>query len=149
PAHVVVLTDRRGADIVAVDRHREQHEDVATDARAPMRRSAPGGWSQRRNQQRAENTWDHNAGDVAVKVVEAVRRIGANVVVLAGDVRAVQLLRDGLPREVASLVRLVDGTRHAGGSPERLEEEVAHLVATVAASETTEALRLFRQELGQ
>ena len=57
-AHVVVEADLAGANITAIDRG----EVVATDAvdgdTLHIHRGHPGGWSQRRFQQRADNTWD-------------------------------------------------------------------------------------------
>src|SRR4051812_4052028 len=68
-SHLIVLTDRQGADIVAV-RGEEQleHEQVQGDESFPVHKSKAGGWSQRRYQQRAENTWEKNADDVAKEV---------------------------------------------------------------------------------
>src|SRR4051812_26724226 len=55
--HLVVLIDRRGADLAAVRRESELHREV-TAQNDPQARSKPGGWSQRRYQQRAENSWE-------------------------------------------------------------------------------------------
>jgi hypothetical protein len=42
-----------------------------------LRKSNPGGWSQRRYQQRAENLWEENAKAVADQVAGLVDEIGA------------------------------------------------------------------------
>src|SRR5437764_181382 len=76
-----------------------------------LRKSNPGGWSQRRYQNRAENLWEQNAKSVADQVASLVDETGARLVVVAGDVRAVQLLREHLAAPVLDLVREIDGSR--------------------------------------
>ncbi|MDP8987448.1 MAG: hypothetical protein M3N11_03780 [Actinomycetota bacterium] len=149
PPHVVVLADRQGADLVAV---RREGADVRREAGGddyPLRKVGPGGWSQRRFQQRAENTWEHNAGDVAGQLVELVDRVNARLVVLAGDVRALQLLREALPERVGGLVSEVGGGRSADGSGPAIEAEVELLVAERVAEDTGRVLEKFAEERGQ
>jgi hypothetical protein len=149
PPHVVVLADRRGADLFvfrpgAADGHRE-----AGGASDPLTRSAPGGWSQRRYQQRAENTWERNADDVAKELARLVDESAARVVIAAGDVRALQLLQEALPDEITSILELVDGGRSPDGSLGSIADDVVRLVATVAARDTVAIVEKFREERGQ
>ncbi len=65
-------------------------------------------WSNPLDQRAAEVNWDRNSTDVARALHEAVERAGAEVVVLAGDVRARQLVLDRLPPLVAERVVEVD-----------------------------------------
>ena len=159
--HLVVLVDRAGADIVAFSRRAAAHgaggaavttvgEDSGSDPN--LRKSNPGGWSQRRYQQRAENLWEQNAKAVADEVASLVDETGARLVVVAGDVRAVQLLREHLPAPVLDVVREIDGSRGPGAADaglDQIADEVVKLVATVAAEDTVEFLRQFKQERGQ
>jgi Bacterial archaeo-eukaryotic release factor family 2 len=147
--HVVVLTDRQGADLLGFRREGPDLLREVTGDDDPIRKSAPGGWSQRRYQQRAENTWEHNAANVADDVVELVDKIGAQLVVVAGDVRAVPLLREQLPGRVDDLVRVVDGGRSPDGSTDAVAAEATRLAATVVAAETRRLLEKFREERGQ
>lgn len=147
--HLVVLVDRRGADLLAFQRVGPDFVREIEGDDDPLTKSKPGGWSQRRYQRRAENTWEHNAKEVATAVTELVAEIDARLVVVAGDVRAVQLLQDDLDRDVHALVRVVDGGRVADGSTDDIAEEATRLVATVAASETRVLLEKFREERGQ
>jgi hypothetical protein len=147
--HVVVLTDRTGADVFAVVGETEAaHEDVVGDS-APIERNAPGGWSQKRYQQRAETSWGENAGDVARVVEELCDRIDAKLVVVAGDVRAVELLRKALPARVDEKAQVIDGSRHPDGSEDAIAAETVRCVATVVAGETATLLAKFREEMGQ
>ncbi|MDQ3946082.1 MAG: hypothetical protein M3357_13210 [Actinomycetota bacterium] len=150
--HVIVLADRVGADLVGVG---GGGEDVLasvgpSNGHDPrIRKSKPGGWSQRRYQDRAEVAWEERAGEVAERVAAMVDDLDARLVVVAGDVRAVQLLREELPAEVAALVQEVDGSRAVDGGVDQLAEDVVRLTATVAAADTTECLRRWKEETGR
>ncbi len=98
PPALLVAIDRTGADLVSGGRARQPVLESVTDDEHPyIRKIQPGGWSQRRYQQRAENSWRAVAGEVADRVTGHVEANGARLVVVAGDVRAVQQLRDLLP----------------------------------------------------
>ena len=148
-AHVVVVTDRLGADLHGV-RREGSHVEVTVDGDDhPIHRAKPGGWSQRRYQERVQSTWDQNASEVADAVVRMVRRLDARLVVVAGDVRALQLLRDNLPDDVASMLREVEGSRAADGSEGTAEADVRTWVATAVAEDTRQLLDKLREERGQ
>lgn len=149
--HVIVVADRTGADVTAVPRRGHPiEEEVDPDLGGdPVQRSKPGGWSQRRYQERVQNTWAAAADEVADVVVGLVARVAARSVALAGDVRAVELIQKSLPDEVAALVEVVPGTRAADGSDADLDDAVARQVRTVAANETVALLDKFREERGQ
>jgi hypothetical protein len=150
PPYVVVLTDRRGADIVAcrgVGDGDTARTVNTTDEVA--RKVAPGGWSQRRFQQRAENAWEESAREVADAVEHVSDDVQAEVIVVAGDVRAVQLLQTGLPDRLQPLVREVSGGRAPGVDREHMEQEVDRWIADATARSTVKVLEKFREELGQ
>lgn len=107
--HIVVATDRRGAELIAVLPDREDREAKVSGEELHITRSAPGGWSQRRFQQRAENVWESNAGEVADALTRLVDSNNPRVVIVSGDVRAVQFLRDQVPVRVADLLTEVQG----------------------------------------
>src|SRR5262249_9700929 len=95
PAYVAVVTDRTGADVTTIPAgawHGSTSVVVGPDDE--IERNAPGGWSQPRYQRRAEDSWRHNATAVAHAVARTVHDIDAGLVLVAGDVRAVQLLRE-------------------------------------------------------
>jgi peptide subunit release factor 1 (eRF1) len=149
---LVVLADRAGADIVVSTRgdDSEVQSVGAGGGDDPyLRKSQPGGWSQRRYQNRAENLWDRNAKQVADQVTELVDQHGAQLVLVAGDVRALEKLRQHLPERVAGLVREIEGGRAPGTSVDQLADEVVKLVSTAVAEQTVALLRTFREERGQ
>lgn len=149
PAHVVVLADRTGADLFAFRRAQPDLHREAGGADGPIRKVQPGGWSQRRFQQRAENMWEQNAEDVAKELVRLVERVDARVVAVAGDVRAVQLLKDSLPPEVAAILTEIDGSRSVDGSIDEVASDVVRVVDTAVAADTKELLQKYKEELGQ
>ena len=149
PPHVLVACDRQGADITAVRYEAGDVELEAGDVDAVGRKVNAGGWSKRRYQERAENSWENNAKDVAEKVTRLAQLVDARLVAVAGDVRASQLLRQELPREVLQLVREVQGSRAPDGAPTVAPEDLEHLLAEVVAGDTKALVDKLAEELGQ
>jgi release factor family 2 len=156
--HLVVLADRVGADIVVFTRRADSYgageaavvsvgEESGDDP--VLRKTNPGGWSQRRYQKRAENLWEQNAKAVADQVASLADETGARLIVVAGDVRALQLLREHLPARTAELLREVDGSRAPGSGLDEIADDVVKLAATLVAEDTVELLRQFKEERGQ
>ena len=149
PTHLAVRADRTGADLSV---HRHERPDVnreAGGATHPLARSAPGGWSQPRYQNRAENTWENNADDVAAEIVSLVDRFDPRIVVVAGDVRALELLSDALPPSVTERLEVVRGGRADDGSDEGFAAAVRGRLAGAVATDTMRLLDKFREEQGQ
>jgi len=150
PTFVVVRADRRGADVTSVRADRtESSETVTGPADEPIRKVAPGGLSQHRYQQRAENTWERHARDIADVVRHAAEDVDAELVVVAGDVRAVGLLEGHLPAATAALIEHVPGGRARDGSDEETAAWIRRWVATAEARTTVSVLERFREERGQ
>lgn len=150
--HLIVLTDRTGADIIAVDRFIEEANEAVQDQNPSdpdLHKSKPGGWSQRRYQQRAEDLWDRNARQVADRVVELFDEIGARLIVAAGDVRAMEMLREHLPGRVLEFLEEVEGSRAVDGGKDDVAVEAARMVATAVAEDTVALLQKFKEEKGQ
>lgn len=148
----LVLIDRTGADIEVHpggDGLREPtHEQVGDVDRAAATHVKPTGWSQRRYQQRAENRWRTNTGDVAARLVELTRALGLRQIVLAGDAQVSALCVEQMPADVASLVRTVSGSRAPGGDG-TVADDVRRLTHTLVAEETVALSRRLDEELGQ
>lgn len=149
PPYVAVVADRNGADLVAV-RHGAAEVELTAGERAEARPKVhAGGWSERRYQERAEGSWTTNARDVAERAAALAREVDARLVLLAGDVRALQLVGDALPDDVAALVARVEGSRSDDGGPGVEEADVERLVAEVAARDTAALVEKLAEELGQ
>jgi hypothetical protein len=149
PTHVAVLADRAGADLFVFRHGGTDLHGEAGGAEDPLAKSSPGGWSQPRYQRRAENTWEHNAHDVAAEVTTLVDRFDPRLVVVAGDVRALELIREALPDRVAERLEVVDGGRSEDGSEDAFAHAVHGRLAGAVAADTVHLLEKFGEELGQ
>jgi hypothetical protein len=123
PAYVEVVTDRTGAQLISVAAGGAAptvEEVIGPDDE--IERNAPGGWSQPRYHRRAEDSWRHNAAAVADATVTALRRVDADLLLVAGDVRAVQLFRERLPHGLIRHIRMAPlpgGRSQDGSAPAR------------------------------
>lgn len=141
--HVVVVADRAGADIEVVDHSAEVTASVEGET-THLHRGHPGGWSQRRYQQRAENTWERNATGVAAEVEALASAVGARLVVVAGDPRAVGFLTEHASERLGAILHHVEGAGRSDRDPfAELADEVHRLEATVAAADLTDVLERF------
>jgi release factor family 2 len=145
---IVILVDRRGADLFWSDVRESGSSSVSGD-QTYIRKVQAGGWSHRTFQQRAENTWEHTAREVAEETSRLADSVQPRVITVAGDVRMSEMLRKRLPAVVAELVREVPGGRSPDGSDQHREAEVQRWIRTAIAEDTVAVLRLFEQERGQ
>ncbi|TNH31321.1 peptide chain release factor 1 [Micromonospora orduensis] len=130
-AWVRVLADRTGADAVAISAGgvpRRAH--VVGRETFPLRRVQPGGWSQSHHQKAAMEAWHHNAGDVTAATVELAEKVGAEVVVVAGDVRATGVIAAQMPERWQDLMVRTDAGSRAGGADQTLLDDLT--VQTIA-----------------
>lgn len=121
--HLVVVTDRAGADIVAFDGGVPTATTEVEGERLHIHRGHPGGWSQRRFQQRAENTWNDNADSVVDAVLDMAERVRPAVIAVAGEVRAQALVEKGLDERTTTAVVSIDA-----GDPDGIANEVIRMV---------------------
>jgi hypothetical protein len=129
--HIVALVDRTGADITvsAVPGQAIEETEVAGDT-FQIRKFQGGGWAHHRYQHNAENKWVHNADEVAGSIGSMVRRLSPQFVLLAGDMRARQILTDRASAPWKDLVVSMDeGGRAAGADRAPVEQREAELVA--------------------
>ena len=144
--HIVVATDRIGAELIAIlPAEADQHARVK-GRDLHITRSGPGGWSQRRFQQRAENRWEANAREVADELTRLVDATTPRLVVVSGDVRAVAFLPEHVPARVSSLLSEVQGDY--GGIEEALRRSRV-LVVGIVEEETAALLADYERERGQ
>jgi hypothetical protein len=149
---VLALADRTGADLFGFRHGPEDHADVQREVKGedfPIRKVKPGGWSQRRYQERAENTWEENAEDVAQAITKLAARIEARLVLLAGDVRAVGLIQDSWPGELDVPVEVIPGERHHDHSGRIVPEAAQAMIDRFVDADTRAFVDRFREERGQ
>jgi release factor family 2 len=145
--HVAVLTDRTGADIAArVPDGSERSERVQGRVPPHIHKPQAGGWSQPRYHHRAEALWESNAGEVAEALARLVDRVRPRFVAAAGDVRALQLLREHAPKRVRELIQVVGGEY---SSLDAVFAAAEKLVAATVDADTDALLERFAAERGQ
>jgi hypothetical protein len=149
PAHLIVLADRIGADLHSVGWGVPEIVTSAGGDDDPHRKVGPGGWSQRRYQERAENTWEENAEDVAAMVARMADAVDPQAIFVAGDVRALQMLRDELRDDLKPLVTEVSGGRSADGSLDQVAGEITKQLEILTGQQTMTLVERFREESGQ
>jgi hypothetical protein len=140
--HIVVLTDRVGADITYVGMPGQEGEEQQVEGDSfQIRKFQGGGWAHHRYQHNAENKWVHNADEVASHIASMVRRLQPRFVLVAGDVRARQILTDRASDLWSDLVVSMDeGGRAAGAEREPVDRRAAELVAEHEAHEEARAV---------
>ncbi len=138
---VRAMVDRTGAELSTVDGGRL---GVPGTGGYPVHKAKPGGWSQPRYQRAAETNWDRNAGDVAEALTRVADRLSADVIVVAGDVRARELLMARLPGRLAARV-----VQAPSQDPGALDAATAEAVATLVSDRRAELLDRYRMDLAR
>jgi Bacterial archaeo-eukaryotic release factor family 2 len=146
PQFAMVIANRDSAEI-HVMHPAELEEGVEVEGYEwPITRVAPGGWSQRRFQQRAENLWKENAKEFADALAYVVESTPIEFVLLTGDVRAMQFFTENVRDDLRELVIEMDPAQ-----PYRIEEigeEINKSVAEYIGRTSQEIIEVFAAEKG-
>jgi Bacterial archaeo-eukaryotic release factor family 2 len=144
-AHVVVDADKAGASITAFDGGRVLGSEIVEGETEFIHRGHPGGWSQRRFQQRAENTWDENADDIAQAADEFARRVDARLVAVAGPPRARSMVVESLEALVRNHEYAIESIEQ--GDVDGIADAVTRLTAHIAASDAVAAIERAKESM--
>lgn len=128
--YVLVRADHAGADITVGDTLGLDEREIVSEGDHDVLHKVPGGgWSHRRFQARAEDSWDRNADAVAKDLDGLVREVDPDLVLLTGDPYGVSRIRESVAGHVTDRLEVLDhGSRADGASDDRLDEEVAAAV---------------------
>ncbi|RSN09451.1 hypothetical protein DMB42_19340 [Nonomuraea sp. WAC 01424] len=119
--HLRVIVDHAGAELLDFGGGAPRTTTVEA-ADWPLQKTAQGGWSQKRYERGAEETWEKNAVAVAHEIDEQVRRIGAELIIVAGEPKSRSYLLQHLSTKSADRVMMVEhGSRADHG---QFEEDV-------------------------
>ncbi len=150
---VMAIVDRTGADLswsTPLPAGATAKGEATIDGDTTyIRKVQAGGWSHRRFQQRAEDTWEHTATDVSEAIASAADAVDARLIVIGGDDRMIELTEERLPTAVAAAVRRVPGSRSEDGSDEERDEAARRWLRTAVAEDTRRVLELFNEAKGQ
>jgi alkylated DNA nucleotide flippase Atl1 len=128
-AHVVVVADKRGGWFRVVNR--DGAEVPVEPVHASGRDVHPvsgGGFAHGRIENRAEQTTRNNEKEVAERVAALVEQVGAEVLVVVGEVQARSRLVAALPQHCQRIATELDADAEAV-TPDRLLTEVDRLLA--------------------
>jgi hypothetical protein len=124
-----------------------RHREVTGSASFPLRKVNVGGWSHRHYLQAVEESWKRDAGDVALAAADLAETVGAEVIVVGGDVRAVQTFAGRPPKRWQDrLVQTDAGSRHAGADETALDEVTIQAIAECADRHGRAALDRYRAQ---
>lgn len=143
--HLRVIVDHAGAEVTAFGGGSPRTSTLQAES-WPLQKTAQGGWSQRRYESAVEDAWEKNAVVVAEEVDEQVRRLGADLVIVAGEPKSRALLCDHLGTKAADRVMMVEhGSRADHG---RFERDVERALDEWLAGRLAELLDRHREATG-
>ncbi|QNS02815.1 baeRF2 domain-containing protein [Streptomyces xanthii] len=126
PLCLVAHIDRTGARFELRTARGSTESGEVTGRTWPVHRTATGDWSERHFQLRVENTWEHNAGEIARALTACQDEVRADLVLLVGDGRECAAVHGKLPgdlRERTTRTRHGEGSRLLGTEVERARAE--------------------------
>jgi hypothetical protein len=120
PVCVVAYVDRKGADFELRGALGRDDAGSVTGRQWPVHRTGSVDWSERHFQLRVENTWEHNAAEIADALAVCQEETAADLLILVGDDRERRSVHERLPRRLHDLV--VEARHGTGGR--LLDEDV-------------------------
>jgi len=152
--HVVAVVNRAGGDLMAFDALGRICEVESVDGSTfHLRKVKVGDWAHLRYLHHTEERWKANAKDVATAIDRLVEEVAAERLVVAGDVRAREKLRDELNTRSASVMAEIDsggrGGESAGIDEEAFDNAVNDEVTETARHSLEERYAIYEQRLGK
>nr|BFD81688.1 Vms1/Ankzf1 family peptidyl-tRNA hydrolase [Streptomyces sp. Xyl84] len=125
PVAIVAYVDRKGADFELRSALGRREAGAVAGRRWPVHPTSGPDWSERHFQLKVENTWEHNAAEIADALSVCQEETRADLLILVGEQRERHEVRGRLPRRLHD--RVVEAT-HGFGS-RLLDEDVEQLRA--------------------
>lgn len=104
PVCVVAYVDRRGAAFELRTALGRQDAGAVTGRQRPVHRTSTADWSERHFQLKVENTWEHNAAEIADALTVCQEETRADLLILVGDDRERRTVHERLPQRLHDLV---------------------------------------------
>ena len=146
PPHLVVSANREGGQVLVMGGGDSGDEQQVQGTGWPVHKVKSGGWSQDRFQRSAEDAWEVNAKELAAAVVQAAGGQRLEAVIVAGDVRARELLVSKLPEDLRQQVILVD--RELPVDSEELAQATEEALQQLEDGNARAQLETFRNQSG-
>lgn len=150
--HAVVEIDRTGADIAVVGQASDKvtTEQVEGEHDVIHKVSGAGGWSHRRMQMRAEDSWERNATTVAERLDALVAEHRPQLVLLTGDDDSRSYVHDHASGRVKEVLVNVDGSGRADGvHAEAFQQSVEEVLSRHRFTAMAELVAQFEQGVGR
>lgn len=144
PPHLLVSATKEGGDVLVVGGAGAGQAVQGTGW--PVHKTKTGGWSQARYQRSAEEAWETNAKELADAVAEAAGGRPVEAVIVAGDVRARELLVARLPADLARKAVIVDRELTTGSG--ELAQAAEQVLGRLEDDDCRNRLESFRSQAG-
>ena len=150
-AYVVAEAGRDGGTIHLRRANRSDDESTEVEGSTENLKKIPGGGaSQGGYLHRTENIWRSNAAEIAGEVDRVVRSSRARLLIVAGDIRARNLVAEQLSEASRAILSVVEShTRTDGADRDAFAREVASRVAACIAGEQQHLLERFEYQQGR
>ncbi|MBO1330503.1 Vms1/Ankzf1 family peptidyl-tRNA hydrolase [Streptomyces sp. VRA16 Mangrove soil] len=125
PLCLIAHIDRKGAELDLHSAREDRHLGEVSGDQWPVHRAGRNNWAERHFQLRVENTWEHNATEMARALETCQADTRAELILLVGDDRECAAVRDKLPK---ALRERTVRCRHGAGS-RSLGMEIARIQA--------------------
>ncbi|MFC5338844.1 Vms1/Ankzf1 family peptidyl-tRNA hydrolase [Leucobacter denitrificans] len=131
--YLVIETDREGAEVrlERADQHTPEHSEQVEGRTDSLTKVQTGGTSHARYQRAAEEVWKHTQSEVAEVTDRLVKQHRPDFILISGDVRARQLLIEGLSDASSALVHEFEVHTRADGAD---DDGIANAIAEIAES---------------
>lgn len=151
PPHVVAVVDRVGADVTAIDEHGTVVDSRTVEGSDSQVHKVPGGgWAHRNIQAHTEELVRQNIEKAAEHVGTVARRIGATLVVVAGESQARKTLVEALPQAVRDHAEEVEpGGRKEGSGNAELDARIDELLTEATHRRRAEVTKRFEAALAK
>lgn len=156
-AHVnyfLVEIDRTGADVKTPDAHNphaipELYAQISGEHDV-VHKVRGGGYHHSKLQARAEDSWERNADHIAKRVDELVELDRPELLILTGDVRAVNLVSERLGEAASAVsVQMAGGGRSEGSEDDRFHERLIAQLDEFRDKRRGDVIDRFKQEHGR
>ena len=144
--HLLVSATKAGGDVLAVRTADDVTKEHIEGTGWPVHKTRSGGSAQLEHQRAAEDAWETNAKELADAVVSAASGSVPEAIIVAGDVRARQLLVERLPKNLASKVIVIDRELPVGS--DELAEAADQALSNLEDAECRRRLETYHDQLG-
>ena len=149
PSYAIVLIDRAGAEIHVVNEVEDDDVVEVEGDHDELRKVNPGGWSQRRFQNRAEDSWERNVEEVVKQLGRVIQQEGLALAIVMGDVRAKAFLGENAHPDIKAIIHELDVAPPTNDRLDEVREEVQAAVAALVGPRIEETVEKFLEERGQ